>query len=362
MTRRSPCQIAQWWTRQLRRDASKGIAAWRQDPERPLLIVGALLFASFLLHWLGYMLAKHRIGWPHPIFSTPEWEGRTGWRKPLVFGISNAMLFVSLRQALRVQQLVPRSLVAHLAAWSTAAEVGLITLQSWRDVPSHFNTATSLDAALYGAKLVGVGILSVSCIMTTVGVFRRLLPGLPATQVIALRHGLALLCVSIAIGIAQVVYGHLPREQQEMEDLPCLAATAGARAAPCYEIHGKAIVKLAHFLPLHVTEVLLALSWLANHTNFSFKWQTVLLRIAACGCWSLTVLGIWATFRGHDLKHPPPMVAVAALFAMASILFPGIVAFFGIPAGGHKGDCVDNASQLASAMRKMTWYGRCTGC
>ena len=42
-----------------------------------------VLFCSFAVH-----LALH-------VLQQTEWEGRVGWRKPIVFGISNAMVFVS---------------------------------------------------------------------------------------------------------------------------------------------------------------------------------------------------------------------------------------------------------------------------
>ena len=54
---------------------------------------------------------------------------------PTAQGISNAMIFASLRHATRAQRLVSRRMVSHLAAWSTAVEVGIITLQAWRDHP-----------------------------------------------------------------------------------------------------------------------------------------------------------------------------------------------------------------------------------
>merc|ERR1719506_3248953 len=124
--------LADWWLRRLRRSVRRSLVDWAREPEWPLLWVAAVSFGSFFLHGLGYQLAKHQVGWPSPLFREPEWEGRVGWRKPMVFGISTAMVFASLREALRSQDFAPRGALAHLAAWSTAAEVGIITLQAWR--------------------------------------------------------------------------------------------------------------------------------------------------------------------------------------------------------------------------------------
>lgn len=52
------------------------------------------------------------------------------WRKPAVFGVSNALIFASLHVASRAQGLAPRGPTAHTAAWATAMEVAIITLQA----------------------------------------------------------------------------------------------------------------------------------------------------------------------------------------------------------------------------------------
>jgi hypothetical protein len=260
-----------------------------------------------------------------------SWEGRTGWRKPVVFGISNTMVSVSLRQALRAQHLVPRGFVSHLAAWSTAVEVSIITLQAWRDVPSHFNASTTLDAVLYATKLWGVLLLSVACLLATVGVYLRPSRTTAAAQLAALRHGLLLLMLAIVVGFLMVVAGHLPRESHEEEMLPCLLATAGAAASPCYEIRGQAIVKLAHFLPLHATEVLLLLAWATSCTSWR---STFLVRFASCGCWSLAFLGLWTVWVGQSIKRPSSEIATATVFSLTPIVTAFIWVFF-LPLAEH---------------------------
>lgn len=325
-----------WWVRRLAHDATLGLRKWAKEPEWPLLAVTVLFLASFLFHWIGYRLAIHRIGWSEPFFATTEWEGRTGWRKPLVFGISNAMVFISLREALRAQQLVPRRLASHWTAWCTAFEVGIITLQAWRGVGSHFNTSTALDAALYGAKLSGAAVLGSSCFAITAGFMLRPAPGIHAAKAVALHHGLLQLCIAVMVGVAQAVYGHLPRQARSEEDAQCLFVTAGVSASPCYEIHGQAIVKLAHFLPLHVTEILLLLAWATVDVSGSSGPRVV--SIAAACCWSLTCLGLWLTLRGEDIKRPSMESAIVLFASLASIISTFIYAFVApLWAGPRKG-------------------------
>eukprot|EP00746_Dinoflagellata_sp_MGD_P014342 gnl/MRDRNA2_/MRDRNA2_131391_c0_seq1.p1 gnl/MRDRNA2_/MRDRNA2_131391_c0~~gnl/MRDRNA2_/MRDRNA2_131391_c0_seq1.p1 ORF type:complete len:341 (-),score=43.55 gnl/MRDRNA2_/MRDRNA2_131391_c0_seq1:121-1143(-) len=316
--------LVPWWLRRLHRQVCCGIANWWREAEWPLLVVGCGFLLSFVLHLVGYQLAKHQVGWPKPFFAPTEWEGRTGWRKPIVFGISNAMIFISLREALRSQTLVQRHWAAHVAAWSTALEVSVITLQAWRGVPSHFNVETSLDLFLYIVKLFGVSLLAAVCFGVTAGFLLRPCNIAPA-KATALRHGLALLSVAALIGFAQVIYGHVPRAPQNEETALCLYVTAGATGSPCYEIYGQSVIKLAHFMPLHATESLLLLAWAvaqAPHCNL-----ISLVRIAAGGHWVLTLLSFWTVASGEPFKWDPrPCVAAIACFGSAAIVIPFIAA------------------------------------
>lgn len=317
-------KLLPWWFRRLKYDVLVEFRQWANAEEWPLLYVGVVFFLSFVFHWIGYRAAVHRIGWHQPIFEPTEWEGRTGWRKPLVFGISNAMIFVSLRCACQKQGLVPRRLTSHIAAWSTALEVGIITLQAWRGVPSHFNTSTLEDTALYIVKLFGVLILSAACIGVTAGNLMKPACANPV-QSVALRHGLLLLCLSIAVGICQVAYGHSSRHPKLTEMPHCQQATAGLTGSPCYEIHGEAIVKLAHFLPLHATEVLLLLAWATTAAAMHRSTSLVIMQIAAASCWAISVLGLWATWHGISIKHPSFKTALAAALSLLPI--PAAFAF-----------------------------------
>jgi len=205
----------------------------------------------------------------------------------------------------RLSRMLPRSCLAHLAAWSTAVEVTIITLQAWRGVPSHFNTETPLDAALYKVKLCGVGLLGVACVAAALGVLLR--PTVAGAKAAALHHGMLQLCLSVAVGVAQVAYGHFGLgDHRKDEERLCRWATADASGSPCYEVHGYAVVKLAHFFPLHATEVLLLLSWVVQA-----PWQessqpapargTTVVVCAAVGHWVMSILGVVQALRGDSL-------------------------------------------------------------
>lgn len=67
-------------------------------------------------------------------------------------------------------------------------EVGLITLQQWRGVPSHFNRATTSDAAIE-SMMLGLILLVTAGIAWLCWRSRRLLP-MAESQAIAIRAGL----------------------------------------------------------------------------------------------------------------------------------------------------------------------------
>lgn len=332
-------ELVHWWLLRFTCQAKQSVVQWAREPEWPLLATSSIFFLSFVLHWLGYQLAVHRIGWNAPLFAPTQWEGRTGWRKPMIFGISNAMLFISLRIALCAQQRVPRALTSHVAAWSTLVEVAIITLQAWRDVPSHFNTTTELDATLYGVKILGALILSGACVAATFGVLSNARLNASTCRSVALRHGLLLICFAAAVGLAQALYGHLPRLAQAVENEPCRSATAGVAASPCYEVYGQAIVKLAHFLPLHATEVLLALAWALDQTRQSQARSLGQMQIAAVACWGLALLGIYVTAMGINLKEPPLVVACVLFGLLASVFLMFLITFCVPLAKGIKDQC-----------------------
>jgi hypothetical protein len=83
-----------------------------------------------------------------------DWDGPLSLRKPALFGISGGLTVWSL--AWLMTQLRPQRfdrVLVSLTSMSLFIEVGLITLQYWRGVSSHFNHATVLDASIEALML-----------------------------------------------------------------------------------------------------------------------------------------------------------------------------------------------------------------
>ena len=316
---RAVARLAFWWACELRNSSTTRLKHWWHAPEWPLLAVGSALLSSFIGHWLGYRLALAGV-----IFRPTAWEGRTGWRKPMLFGISNASVFVALALALQSQKLVHRGIAAHLAAWSTAVEVAIITLQAWREEPSHFNTATRFDSLLYMIKLCGVALLGATCVASTAGCWLRpVTPACNPAQLCALQQGLLLLSLSVGIGAWQVWHGHWGLERNDDDEALCRHETAGAVGSPCYEIRHGVTLKLVHFLPLHATESLLLLAWAAAKSHPPAT-AVRLICCAAAGHWALALVGLGQLAVGGELNPRSLTQGQLPAWAMAVLAFAAL--------------------------------------
>src|SRR5690625_552199 len=97
--------------------------------QRFLLVCGMLLVVSGIFH--GIVL-----------FATGgSLEGPLSWRKPTVFGLSFGIMAVTIAfvaSTLRLGRGASWFLLGSLGV-ASVAETALITMQTWRGVPSHFN-------------------------------------------------------------------------------------------------------------------------------------------------------------------------------------------------------------------------------
>jgi hypothetical protein len=159
-----------------------------------LFWTGLLFLASGLFHVGVWMDA-----------GMPSLTGPVSWRKPITFGLSTGVLFLSLSW---VVSLLPQTRrLARQAALFTVlliAEVALIDMQQWRGVASHFNNTTPFDAAVF--TTMGALIVSASVIIAiwTRELFRHKLPATPA-YAFAARAGMVMLNIGNAVGIVIAV-------------------------------------------------------------------------------------------------------------------------------------------------------------
>lgn len=163
---------------------------------RPSILIGTALFASGIFHLTLLWVTG------------ADWSGPLSLRKPGLFGVSAGVTVWSIAWVLT--QFEPRHYDQRLASFLSGGlllEVGLITLQQWRGVASHFNRATALDATIE-SMMVGLILLVTAGIAWLCWRSRHLQP-MCESRVIAIRGGLWLLLVSCGLGLLVTLAGEV---------------------------------------------------------------------------------------------------------------------------------------------------------
>ncbi|MER6530088.1 hypothetical protein [Streptomyces sp. NPDC001508] len=236
--------------------------------ERLCHAIGLLLVVSGALHLAVFAVD----GGP--------WYGPVSWRKPVTFGLSFGATLIAITWVtsyLRIETRLRAVLLTVFAA-DCVVEVGGITLQAWRRVPSHLDMETPFDTAVSMTLAIGGGVLVVLLTVFAVAAFRHR-PAGPPGMAPAVRAGFAVLLVALASGAAMIARGVL------------LTRTGHQEAA----YHSTAPLKPLHGVSLHAVLVLPALAWLLSRTSWSEQTRRRTVAVAI-GCYvaAVAATGIWA--------------------------------------------------------------------
>ncbi|MGY5105559.1 hypothetical protein, partial [Streptomyces sp. 900105245] len=207
--------------------------------DRVCHVTGLLLVLAGLVHLVVFAVD----GGP--------WDGPVSWRKPVTFGLSFGVTLIAITWVtsyLRTGERLRTVLLLVLAA-DCVVEVGGITLQAWRRVPSHLNMESPLNTAVSMTLAVGGGVLVAVLTVFAVASFRHR-PAGPAGMPLAVRSGFALLLVALASGAAMIARGVV------------LTRTGHQEAA----YHSTAPLKPLHGVSLHAVLVLPLLARLLART------------------------------------------------------------------------------------------------
>ncbi len=271
---------------------------WYAEPRgRPLAVAGVLLVASGLAHVAVWAV----LGGP--------WEGAVTWRKPILFGVSGGLTCLSLGWAWAA---LPWRRGDGPLAWATAvalvAEVGLIDLQQWRGVASHFNRDTPFDSAAYDVMtwlILGVTLVIVDLTLRSVVQRVRLAPDM----LLAARAGLGLLAISCLLGIWAGAAGETRR---------------AAGLAP--ETFGAAgVLKFPHGAALHALQWLPLLAWAARRAGVAERGRVRMVATAAAGNALFGGYAAAQTLLGRGRFDPT--LLTATLLAVAVVLLAVPVAW-----------------------------------
>jgi hypothetical protein len=229
---------------------------------------GALLLLSGCLHLVVFAVD----GGP--------WDGPVSWRKPVTFGFSFGLTLIAITWVTSYLHIGGRLRTTLLVVFAAdcLVEVGGITLQAWRRVPSHLNMETGFDTAVSMTLAVGGGVLVMLLTVFAVASFRNPPTG-PLGMPLALRSGFAILLVALLSGAAMIARG--------------VVLTRTGRQEAAY--HSTASLKPLHGVSLHAVLVLPALAWLLSRTTWSEETRQRVM-YAAVGCYVTAVVGtgVWA--------------------------------------------------------------------
>ena len=229
------------------------------------------------------------------------WEGPLSWRKPIVFGLSFGLTVATLAWVLGF--LHPRRAVAWVVvavlAVASVGEVALISMQTWRGVPSHFNNSTPFDETVFSLMGTLVTVLVVLTVLVTVWSFFRL--DAPAGLALAIRAGLVLMLVGQAVGVQMILEGGNT------------FGTAGA-------------LKVPHALTLHAVQILPALALLLLLSDSTERDRVRVVRVGIGGYAVLIAATLVQTYGGRAPLDPGPGVILLALVGVALLATSWLVA------------------------------------
>jgi hypothetical protein len=247
------------------------IASRRPRAEQIMLFsVGGLLCASGCVHVLVWLADGGSL------------SGPISWRKPILFGFSAGVTVLSMGWVVGKMKRRPMDFPL-LASFGVAmlVEVGLITLQQWRGVASHFNRATPFDATV----LTWIEWLILFVTLVIAEITRRSFLSLSTTSdmTLAIRSGMALLLLSCILGFVLSAYGtHRVSEGFSPELYP----PAG-------------VMKFPHGVPMHVIQFLPILAWTLRTLNVAERQRYRSIAYALSSSLSFTLFSLLQTFTGR---------------------------------------------------------------
>jgi hypothetical protein len=223
----------------------------------------------------------------------------------VLFGFSVGLTAWSFDRLLR--HLRAPGLAGSARAWSglLMLEVGLITAQAWRRVPSHFNTTTTLDFGIF--FVMGASILAAWGITWWWTALIARQPVSPAR--VTWLGALGLFHLACAFGVFLSVRGTMVVQSGGQH--PELMGEAGS-------------VHLPHALALHALQTLPVLGSLLEWRGVSFHRQLTVLRLAS---WAQVALVAWALAQMASGAAPFTVGAPVGLLVLALALgAPSLVA------------------------------------
>jgi hypothetical protein len=289
---------------------------WRRNPPLVALVFAMLVLAAVAI--LGLVVDPRVI------------TGAPAWMKPLKFAVSIAIYGATLLWMLSFISDRPRLVAA--ISWGVFLGLGLemvlIVMQVLRNTTSHFNQATSFDAAVFtamGAVITGMWLLN--AIVAFLLARRRF-----AEAPIVWGVRLGLIAALLGMGVAFLMTQPTP-EQDALVAATSSSSIVGAHAVgvadggPGLPIVGWSTVggdlRVAHFVGLHALQILPLIGLaLVRFTppQLPMRGRSRLVGVVAAFWIALTLLLTWQALRGQSLIAPDALTlsALGLLIAMTA--------------------------------------------
>ncbi len=246
-----------------------------------------------------------------------DWGGAVSFRKPITFGISVGLLlwtcgWVMDRLPSRKRM---ESVLAAVLIGSGLLEVGLITAQAWRGVPSHFNFTTTTDSIIFSAMGASIGVFSLALVALTIwAVVKR--PSDRSTRLTVLA-GMALVITGLGLGQWVIGLGVQMAEQLGHAPETVLAGEAG-------------VAKFPHAMALHGIQLFIGASVVARSGRLDERQRLNAVRMTVAGYLGIVAWSIVHTNAGRapfdlsGLENALLLIGVALLAGAAALIATGL--------------------------------------
>lgn len=238
------------------------------------------------------------------------WESNVGWRKPILFGLSTGITLVSLSWVAAVVKQrrvwIPAITISVLAS----LEVLIITIQTWRNVPAHFNNGGAIDQILANSIDAMLVFITLAIFYLTWQSFKT--QDLAADWLLALRLGMIYLSFGCLLGFGVAIYGNF------------ILSSGGDPTL----IKPNGVPKFVHGMPLHALQILPLATFFLRLLNSNLNYRITSIWFISHAIALATLYAFWQTLNGmsrFEFNLVGTLLLGGVLVCGAAALFFGIL-------------------------------------